>query len=461
MGTNSVVSRSLKFSALLCLGTATAAQAQTDPETPPGNEPPAQNRPAPTISAAVYERLAEARTCLDEGDPDCALELLGQLAGQRNLTAFDRANLFSLAAYAYFDLEDYAGATGAYEDLLALPRDELTPGIVERAMRNLASAYWNLDRLRDALATFDEWMALPSITPVGDDWYRKGMLHYQLAEYAESIAAVTKAIAWSAANGELGEESWYQLLAALYSELEDEDELIATLTLLSENWTRREHILQLAGHLSQADRQTHTLVLYEAAYHVGWLTTSSNLVNLATLHLQFDAPYKAARVLEEGLAAGRIESTERTWNLLGQAWQIAGHHRESIPAFERAAELADDGNADLRLARAYGLRHRWEDCAEAARRGFERGDLTSPDLAWIQLGHCEMSLGNWDEADAAFTRAERTERSRDTARRFLVHVNSLRNEQRINEEQLREAEEIRDNGRGIDLSLARGLMQRE
>lgn len=463
MGTNSRIFR--LWSGILSLGltaaAATSAQVPVDGEASAGSERRAQNLPAPTISAAVYERLAEARACLDEGNPECALELLGRLAERRGLSAFDRANMLSVRSFACFDLQDFDCSARAYEELLSLPRDELTPGIVEQAMRNLSSTYWNLERLHDALATFEQWIALPTTEPVGDDWYRKGMLHYQVEEFTAGVDALTKAIASAAGQDQLGEESWYQLLAALYSELEDQERVIETVTILAENWTKREHVLQLAGQLSQADRQRETLVLFEVAYAAGWLTTSSNLVNLATMHLQFGAPYKATLVLEEGLGNGKIESTERTWSLLGQAWQLAGHKDESIPAFERAAQLADDGNADLRLARAYALRQRWEDCVNAAQRGIERGELTAADRAWIQLGHCQMSLKLWDEAETAFARAERSERSRDSALDYLAYLLSLRNEERDNERQLREAQEIRANGRpGGDLT-AEGLMQPE
>lgn len=402
--------------------------------------PDESERTVPAIRAHIYERFGEIQTCIEEGDTDCALDGLARLGETRDLNSFEKANVQSLYAITYFDREDYEGAAGAYEIILELPRNELPEGFVQAAMRNLSSTYWNLERPRDALALLDEWIALPTTQAGSSDWYLKGTMHYELEEFAAGAGALREAIAIANRRGEIGEENWYRLLAALYSELGETDDAIDTLTTLATHWTKRSHVLQLAGQLSLAGRDNEVLSLYEAAYEAGWLRSSQDLVSLASLFLQAEIPYKAAAVLEAGLASGNVESNERNWNLLGQAWQSARNHDEAIAALEQASRLAENGEADIRLARSLALRARWEECIAASNRGFERGGISAPGIARIQLGQCHFYLRQWDEAEAAFEQAEQVERTRENAREWLSYVLSRRNTERENEQKLREAE---------------------
>jgi len=418
---------------LALLATAPAAQ---------DREPAEQQRPVkttPTIRTQIYERMLEAQTCLEDGDTACALAQLAELDDDRNLNAYERANLLNFYAVAYFELDDYDSAAGSYEAILALPRAELPDPIVQTAMKNLASAYWNLERPHDALAMLDQWMALPGTRPASSDWYLKATMHYQVGEFDAGVDAALQAIGLAEEQGKLGEESWYQLLAALYDELGETGRVIDTLTILVENWTRREHVLQLAGQLNQAGRDAEMLTLFEIAYAMGWLRSSSELVGLASLQLQAELPFKAAQVLEAGLADGRIEATERTWNMLAQAWQYAGHHAQAIPAFEEASALADDGNIDVRMAQSLARLARWDECVQTLERAFESGGIDAPDQAYLQLGHCHYFLKQWDEADAAFAQAEKTDRSRQTARQYRALVLSRRNTEAGYADALREA----------------------
>jgi tetratricopeptide (TPR) repeat protein len=357
---------------LLLLGLIAAASAQESSPDPDER----RNRVTPTIRTHIYDRMLEAETCLGEGDSDCALSLLDQLSALRDLNTFEIANLHNFYAVVWYERDDFAAAATSYEKVLALPPAELTDGLIQAAMKNLSSTYWNLERPHDALELLDRWMALPTVTPLPRDWHLKATMHYQVEEYPQGIEALQAAIALAADQGEIGEEAWYQLLAAMYDELEQTERVIETLTILVENWTHLDNLLQLAGQLSLADRDDDTLALFEAAYEVGWLTSSNHLTTLASLYLQAEIPYQAAVVLEQGLGNGRIEPAQRNWDMLGQAWQRAGHHEQAVPVLEQASMLAEGGNVDVRLAQSYARLGRYAECIEVSRRGLERGGIS-------------------------------------------------------------------------------------
>jgi tetratricopeptide (TPR) repeat protein len=172
------------------------------------------------------------------------------------------------------------------------------------------------------------------------------------------------------------------------------------------------------------------LALFETAYEAGWLTRSTELVNLSQLLLQADIPYKAATILEKGLADGVVESTESNWRVLAQAWQLAQEDEQAIPALSRAASLAEDGILDVRLAQSHQNLAHWQECVDAARTGIRKGELRRPDQANMVLGACLFELAEYDAARNAFEIAERDPRSRTGAQSWIQYVNAEEDRER-------------------------------
>jgi tetratricopeptide (TPR) repeat protein len=275
-------------------------------------------------------------------------------------------------------------------------------------------------------------MELPTVTPTGDDYYLLATIYYQMDRYADGIPALEQAIALANANGEIGDEGWYQMLYVFQFQLEQIDEVIATLSFMVENWTKREHLVALAGQLSSQGRDDETLALYEAAYEAGWLTRGTDLVQLANLLLNGEAPYKAAVLLDDGLSDGTIESSPTNWRLLAQAYQLAMEHERALPALQRASSLADDGEIDRLLAQSYQRLGRWEECAEASRTALDRGGLDRTDYVYMQLGNCLLNLKEYEAARTAFQQAAEDERLAADARRWIEYVDETVTRERNN-----------------------------
>jgi tetratricopeptide (TPR) repeat protein len=138
--------------------------------------------------------------------------------------------------------------------------------------------------------------------------------------------------------------------------------------------------------------------------------------------MQADIPYKAAKIMQEGLDEGTIESTESNWRLLSQAWQLAQEDEEALPALTRASSLASDGDLDMRLAMSYANLARWEECIEASRDALRRGGINRTDQANLTLGNCLTELKQYGEARSAFQAALRDDRSRATAQQWLQYI---------------------------------------
>jgi tetratricopeptide (TPR) repeat protein len=399
---------------------------------------PQTTKVIPAISTAVYERLNEAQMCMDEDDFDCAKQILDRMEqNSRNFNNYEIAQLWNFRAFLSFDQDDTAGAIKAYETILDLPFEDMPDGMIQGTMRNLATLYIQEEQYQQGLEMFMRWMDLPTVTPSGDDYFLLAQIYYQMDRYADGVPAIQEAIRLANAAGEIGDESWYQMLYVFYFSLEQTDNVIETLTFMVEHWTKRDWVLALAGQMSAQERDDETLSLYEAAYDAGWLTRGTEWVQLANLYLNADTPYKAAVLLDKGLNDGTIESTQSNWRLLSQAWQLAQEFEKALPALTRASSLSDDGDVDRLLAQSYYRLARYDDCADAARSAINRGGVDREDLVYLMLGQCLMNMKEFDEARNAFQQAARDERVADNARQFIRFNNEMIERERTNREALR------------------------
>lgn len=389
-----------------------------------------ETRETPAMSEAVFQRLGEAQECVDMGDIECALDKLGQLE-RVTKTPYETAQMYYFYAYVYFEADNYDGAISSYEKVLEQP--ELPVSLQQSTLLSLAQLYAQQERYEEALAMLERWFAITE-SPAPNAYVLKAQIHYQLRQYEEGIPPILMAIELAQQQNRELEESWFQLLNVFYFELENYPKVIETLTFMVNNWTKKDYVIQLASIYGQENELDKMTALYQVAYEAGWLERSQELVNVAQMLLQSEAPFQAARVLEKGLEEGTIESTESNWRLLSQALQLAGEDEKALPALTEAASRSDDGELDVMLAQSYANLARWEECADAARSGIRRGGLDRTDHANLLLGNCLAEMREYTAAVSAFEAAAQDERSRDDAQQWLQYLE----EERARERQLAE-----------------------
>lgn len=431
-----------KTTTLLCLAAASvlagfvavpAAQAQRAERAGGESQANEPTRRTPAMRERVYNLLSEAQMCAEMDDFDCAMEGLADVRAMDDLNSYETAQMWNFYAFIYFSQDNYDQAITAYENVLK--QEELPIGLEQTTMYSLATLYVQQERYQEGLDMLDKWFATQEM-PSADAYILKAQIYYQLGQYAEGVDPVLKALEIAKQQGRDPQEGWYQLLNVFYFELENYPKVIETLTILVENWTKRDYLVQLAGVYAQEGQESNTLALYEAAFEAGWLTSSGDIVNLAQMLLSADIPYKAAEILADGLDAGSVDSTEGNWRLLAQAWQLAQDDEKAVPALSRASGLAEDGNLDMLLAQSLANLARWDDCVDAARNGIRRGGLNRPDQTNLILGNCLVEQHEYEEARKAFVAASRDERSRRQANQWIEYIESEEARERANREAL-------------------------
>jgi tetratricopeptide (TPR) repeat protein len=379
-----------------------------------------QTRKTPAMRERVYSRLSEAQACAEMDDIDCAMRLLAEVREMEGMNSYEIAQLWNFYAFIYFGQENYREAIQSYERVLEQP--DLPLGMEQTTRFTLTQLYFQQERYQDSLRMLDSWFAIAD-NPNPDAYILKAQIFYSLEQYRDGIEPVQQGIRVAQEQGRELQENWYRLLNVFYYELEDYPNVISTLNTLINTWPKREYFIQLSAMYGQEGDDVRQLAMYETAYEAGWLTRSNELVQLAQLLLGADIPVKAARIMDEGLTSGAIESTETNWRVLSQAWQLAQEDEKAIPAMTRAASLAEDGEIDLRLAQSYQNLARYEECIEAARTSIRKGDLRREDQANMILGACLFELKEYGQAKTAFEAAAQDSRSRTNARSWIDYVN--------------------------------------
>ena len=118
--------------------------------------------------------------------------------------------------------------------------------------------------------------------------------------------------------------------------------------------------------------------------------------------MQQEIPYKAAKVLEQGLKDEIIESSSKNLRALGQAWQLAQEVDKAIPVLQDAAKLSDDGKIFDQLSYVFLEADRYTDCVSAANSALDKGGVRKKQSTYFVRGLCLYNQDKLNEARGSF-----------------------------------------------------------
>ena len=178
------------------------------------------------------------------------------------------------------------------------------------------------------------------------------------------------------------------------------------------------------------------LALMEAAYEQGFLDRSSELVTMAYLYLNAEAPYYAGSVMQKGLDDEVVEEKSKNFELAGSAWAQAREVAKSIPMMEKAAAKSDEGELYVRLGNVYLDGDQFSKAADSVQKGLKKGGVKRPDQARLVLGMSYFNLGEYDKARRAFRDAGKDDRSKKYSQQWIKYINSEEERQRELEKEI-------------------------
>ncbi len=358
-----------------------------------------KTRQAEALSKAVYDKLTEAQELADNQQFAEAIRVLDSLSRDEGLSDYERANMLNFYGFIYYNQGNTPKAVEAYERLLSIP--ELESQLRTQTLYTLAQLYAVQENFPKTIQLLKEWFQVAN-NPGPQAYVLLGQSYAQTEQYDLMIPQIEKAIEVARERDTEIREEWWNLLYYGYYQQNNFAKVKEILKILLAEWPKKSYWTALAGVYSELGEEKNMLAAYEAAYTQNLLSSESELVTLAQLYLQGEIPYKAAKVLSEGMENRAIEKNAKNYRLLSQAWQLAQEPDEAVPALKEAAARSDDGELYARLAVAQLNLDRYEECIQAGRQAMDKGGVREPSDVRVTIGMCQYNLDRYQDARQTF-----------------------------------------------------------
>jgi len=241
---------------------------------------PKNTKETVAMSQAVYEKLTEIQELVEAKDYASAQRLIDEIKGKKGLTPYELAQIWNITGYSYYLQEDYAQAIRAYDQVIAQP--DLPEALMQSTLKTKAQLQFTQEDYEGALLTVRKLMAVVS-EPSADVMMLEGQALFQLARYEEALKPIKGAIDMYKEQGQIPKENWLLLLRVIYFEQKDYESMISVVEELIMYYPKDTYLLTLAGIYSELGDTKKQLALTEVLYEKGYLSTSSNITNLANL----------------------------------------------------------------------------------------------------------------------------------------------------------------------------------
>ena len=360
-----------------------------------------KTRRVPTISESIFKKLGEAQEMMDAKEYGLAEQFLKDMLNRsKKYNGNELGNIHNMLGYIAFLKEDYKGAIYAYEQVLSQGED-ITEGLEVTTLYTIAQLSFVNENYQDALDYMELWISKAD-NPGPEPRIFMGQVYYQMKDYPNALIQIQNGIKIALDRGTKVKENWWALVGFLYYEKEDFQGYTDTMKILVRDFPKRDYWIRLAGIYGQEGQERLQLNTLQAAYAGDYFETETDFTNLAGLLMQREAPYKAAKVLRDGLEREIVKRSARNLQSYGQAWQLAQEVDEAIPVFEEAANLSDDGKIYERLAYLYMEDDQYKQCVTSAEGALDKGGLRKLQTMYIVKGMCEYNQNKLKTARKSF-----------------------------------------------------------
>jgi tetratricopeptide (TPR) repeat protein len=371
----------------------------------------------PTIDERTGKILNEAIEAMNAEKYNEARQALSKLNMER-LSPYELSRTEQILAFLDYSQDKYASARSHYQKAIAA--GGLSEVELDQVRYTIAQLYMVEEKWKEGAAALEEWFRTTP-KPNAAAYYLLAAAYYQMGDHRKALEPAKKAVELA----DKPQESWLQLVLALYLQDEKYKEAIPYLNrLISMFPEKKTYWVQLSSIYGQLENYAKSLALMQAAYNAGLLTESSELTRLTDLLMYMEVPYRGAQVLSQAMKEKQVPTDGKTLEKLSQAWIAAREYDKAIEPLRRAAELSPDGNLYVRLGEVHVQREDWGAAREALEHALQKGKLKDTGNAHLMLGIVLFSDKKPKEARKWFERAAQSSKHGKTARGYIQLINS-------------------------------------
>ncbi|QQM66277.1 hypothetical protein JG479_16930 [Pseudoalteromonas sp. LC2018020214] len=375
----------------------------------------------PALREKVYSQLARAQKLADDGDVKGGLEALDSIQERAaSMNSYEVAMMHNFYGFIYYNENDLPKAIASFEKVVAeeaIPeslRLSTTFSLAQLAMAN--SDYTKV------ISFLDDWDSINTQPKTEGYYLLRAQTYYQLKDYKKGLEYISQVIALSDSEGKTPKENWLVLQRAMYYSLNQTDKVVEVLERMVKLYNKPEYWVQLSGMYGETGREKQQLAVIEAAYQQGFLTSKSDLRQLAQVYLYNGLAFKAAKVMSDAIDKDIAEKTAKNYAFVAEAMIQAKEDEKSITYFAKAADLSEHGKYDQRLAEVFVNTEQYEEAADAARKALDKGGLDFESNAFVALGMAQYNMQNFDASILAFEQAEKHKKSQRLAQQWIKYV---------------------------------------
>lgn len=383
-----------------------------------------RTRRTPALSARVYEQLARAQQTADSGDVTQAIDILDKVnARSGSMNSYEKAMMHNFYGFIYYNADQVDKAIGAFEQVVAqAPIPETLEQSTLYSLAQLSMAQGHYDK---TIEFIERWESLQESSQIpAKTLVLKAQAMYQKKDYAAASNYVNQAVEQEELEQNIPSENWYILQRAIFYELKQSDKVAEVLVKLIRHYDQPKYWLQLAGMYGELEQEKKQLAIIEAAYQQGYVTSGSDMFNLAQLYYYHQVPFKGAVVMEKALSEGKLDKNLRNLRFLSQCLSAAQEHEKAIPVMSQAAALSDDGELDAQLAQIFLNKEEFSHAIEAAKTSLDKGGLRNPGTSHLVLGMAYFNLERYVDALDELSKAQAFDASRGMAQQWSRFVSS-------------------------------------
>jgi tetratricopeptide (TPR) repeat protein len=376
-----------------------------------------KGRRSQVLSKRAYAIIEDGQNRLAEEDYAGALSQLQKIRDGAKFSAYEKAVAVQTEGFVNAGQGDYAKTIQAFEK--AANSGDLPPRVVSDLIYNLAQLNLAEGRSARALDYITRWFATVEGEPTADAYGLKAQIHLVIEDLTAAEQAVRKALS----KVEEPRQNWTRLLLSVLLQQERYGEARPILEDAALRWPGvKAFWQQLTAVYYEVDEEKLAFVTQQIMHRQKMLKTSKELSSIAQLYLYHDIPIKAAAVLQAGLDDGRVEKTEKNYELLAQAYMHAREWDKAISPLTAAAEKSDKGRFYEQLGQSYLQDEKWRDAEQAFVNALNKGGLRDAANTWLLLGITRTRVEKWDAAIAAFRKAGDDDETAKDAFRWIRSI---------------------------------------
>ena len=370
------------------------------------------------IDAKTFEVLTKAQELTEKDKFTEALKALDSVKDSSKIrnNSYAKSQMWNFYAYIYASQELFREAIAAYRKVIA--EKDAPDGLKLQAKYTTAQLYFQMEDYDSVIKFMEEWLAT-SAKPTATAHIMLAQAYYEKKRFNKALENLDLAIQLNTAEGKQKiNENWLRMKIAIYYETNNMERTLATYRELFALYPKIDYLKQIAGLYGETGKTKERLTTYDAVYLHGSLQKESEVLNLAYMYLGQGAPYKAGRIIEEGIKTGVITESANNLETLANAWAQANEHTKAIPVLQQIADMSDKGLLYARLAGVYFDAGKFEQAAIAARHADNKGGLKQRSGNQMLLGMALFNTKDYEGALQAFRQAKKSKKNFSDARQW-------------------------------------------